>query len=259
MVTNISILGFGWLGKSIGERFISYGDNIKISTTSESKHLKLKNSGLTSFIVNVNTKIFPKSFFQSRTLIITIPPQELSSYKTLILRIQDSPVENVILISSTSVYSPSNKIISEESDLKNSSLVQIEKLFSESPYFKTTIIRFGGLFGANRHPGKFFKNRILINPEHSTNMIHQSDCVRIIEQVLVKNKWGEIFNACAPTHPTKKNFYSMAAVSIGEEKPLTGISKGIGKTISSDKLIKVLDYQFLYPDLIEIWKCHSIF
>ncbi|SMG63646.1 [similarity to] dTDP-glucose 4,6-dehydratase, partial [methanotrophic bacterial endosymbiont of Bathymodiolus sp.] len=61
-------------------------------------------------------------------------------------------------VSSTSVYANLNTIVNEEegAELGQSALYQIEQLFSNNTHFLTTVVRFSGLIGYKRHPGRVF-------------------------------------------------------------------------------------------------------
>ena len=84
-------------------------------------------------------------------------------------------------------------------------------------------------------------------------MIHRDDCIGIIEQIIKKSIWNETFNACADTHPTRREFYSKAALAIGEDVPdfIETNSKN-KKIISSHKLKMMLNFKFKYHNLLDI-------
>jgi nucleoside-diphosphate-sugar epimerase len=127
-------------------------------------------------------------------------------------------------------------------------------MFTENHRFQTTVLRFGGLFGYDRKPGNFFpKGRIIDNPGGFVNMIHRDDCIRIIERIIAKNIWNETFNGCADTHPTRREFYTKAALNLGYEVPtFNETGSGEYKIISNQKLKTMLEYEFKYPDLLNI-------
>lgn len=174
----------------------------------------------------------------------------------MVKEIEKSPITEVVFVSSTSVYRDNNGTISESNsvDLTQGPLRTIEEMFRNGGEFKTTIIRFGGLVGYNRHPGKFFSNgKIVKNPDANINLIHRDDCIGIITKVIENEVWGEIFNCCADTHPTKREFYTQTAHSIGENNPIFESSHETKfKIISNTKTKKLLNYKFLHPDLMKI-------
>ncbi len=49
-------------------------------------------------------------------------------------------------------------------------------------------------------------------------------------------------------HPTRKDFYTLAAELIGKKTPQFSEETGLKRIISADKLIAELDYEYLFPD-----------
>ena len=121
-----------------------------------------------------------------------------------------------------------------------------ENLFKNTPELQTTIIRFGGLIGPDKHPVTMLSGRkVLNNGNHPVNLIHLNDCISIISSVIKQNWWGEIFNAVYPLHPPKKEYYSQEAVKRGLEIPeYSHTSPHSGKKIDSRRLIHVKKYIF---------------
>ncbi|MHB1196817.1 MAG: NAD-dependent epimerase/dehydratase family protein [Lutibacter sp.] len=255
MKESISILGCGWLGKPLAISLIKLGHKIKGSTTSEEKLPDFQEIGIAPFLINLDTlEENISTFLDSEILIVALPSKDIEGFKNLISHIEKSPVKKVIFISSTSVYGNSNEMVTEESETLPSALVTIEMLFKNSIYFETTIIRFAGLFGYNRKPGNFFsKGRKIPNPEGFVNMIHQDDCIQLIEKVIEKNAWNQIFNGCADTHPTRKEFYTKCTLDIGFEIPIfEQVTEIQQKVISNKKSIELLDLTYKYGDLLAI-------
>jgi nucleoside-diphosphate-sugar epimerase len=233
------------------------GHHVKASTTSKSRLPKLTSIKVEPFIFDI--EMFPsdiQTFLQANVLIINIPSKNISGFRNLTTEIEKSEIEKVIFVSSTSVYEDKNKIISESDGEESalSPLLTIENLLRNSEKFKTTIIRFGGLIGYSRNPGKFFsKGRLIQNPDSNVNLIHRDDCIEIISQIVEKEVWGEVFNCCADTHPTKREFYTQAAESIGEFAPeFANSGTKSFKIISNQKVKQFLNYEFSHPDLMKI-------
>lgn len=252
MKQQISILGCGWLGAALALHLHEkghqvFGANRSLTTTSELK-------GIIPFQVDISKRDNDyASFLATDVLIIAITSKSLEDFKDLILHIEKSKVQKVIFISSTSVYANSNSTVTEETQTKNTPLSAIEKLFQESTSFKTTLIRFGGLFGYNRKPGNFFKpGRIIENPEGFINFIHRDDCIGIIEQIIAQNKYDTIFNGCANDHPTRRAFYTKEAAKVGRtDLEFNEQSTNDYKIISSQKVVDILNYDFKYGNLME--------
>ena len=176
------------------------------------------------------------------------------SHSNLIAQIQQSSIQKVIFISSTSVYPRINKVMTEENEVvKNHPLVAIENLFRKNTFFETTIIRFAGLFGGERQPANWFKNgRKIPQPKGFVNMIHQEDCINIIHEIINQNCWNQVFNACSNHHPTRREFYTIAKLSKGFEVPEFKENEVYEwKIISSKKVQEVLNYKFIHDDLLK--------
>ena len=268
----ISILGCGWLGLPLAKSLLSKGYKVKGSTTSESKLELLKNAGISPFQIQLeenqiigNIEDFLK---ETDVLVIDIPPglrRETSTsnemtfvnkVKMLIPFIEKSGAQKVIFVSSTSVYGDSFPIveITEETQPNpdtesGKQLVIAETLLQSNAHFKTTVIRFGGLLGDDRHPVKFLAGRANVeNPDAPVNMIQREDCIGIIEKILKQvqhDNWGETFNAVAPHHPTRKDYYHKKAENLNLPLPtFAENSESKGKIISSEKVETILSYSF---------------
>lgn len=271
MHKQISILGCGWLGLPLGKKLIENNISIKGSTTSEEKLVVLEANKIQHYLIALqedkiigNTADFLN---ESEILIVDIPPKLRSSQtenfvskiKNLIVEIEKSAIKKVLFISSTSVYGDTFPIVelNEDSNPNPDSeggkqLVEVEQLLLSNKKFETTILRFGGLIGEDRHPIKFLAGKTNIeNPDAPINLIHQEDCIGIIEKILNQGQndiwnWNETFNAVAPEHPTRATYYHKKALEMNLKVPtFVKDSKSKGKIISSQKLQKLLNYSFL--------------
>lgn len=241
----------------MAEHFVLRGHHVKASTTSKSRLSELASIKVEPFVIDVGK--LPsnfQTFLQTDILIINIPSKDLDAFSNLAEEIEKSELKKVLFVSSTSVYENNNKIISE-SDGEESTLnplFTIENIFKNIRKIKTTVVRFGGLIGYNRNPGNFFsKGRLVHNPDSNVNLIHRDDCIEIISQIVEQDVWGDIFNCCADTHPTKREFYTHAAQSLGNPVPeFTNSGTKSFKIISNQKVKQILDYTFLHPELMKI-------
>jgi nucleoside-diphosphate-sugar epimerase len=251
----VSILGCGWLGKPLAIKLITEGYSVKGSTTSITKFNEFENLGIQPFLISLeDIPLTIHEFLASEILIVAIPSKNIEGFKKLIKYIEKSVIKKVLFISSTSVYISNNEVVDEYGLLQNSPLVTIENYFSSNTLFIATIVRFAGLFGYDRKPGNFFKNkREIPYPEGFVNMIHQDDCVSILEKILKENIWNEVFNACADTHPKRREYYTKTKEDLGIEPPVFAKNEQtIFKIISSKKLKSVLNFKFKYGDLMAI-------
>ena len=272
-MTQISILGCGWMGFPLAKSLLQNGFSVKGSTTSTEKLSVLKNSGIMPFLITLpegkTTGNLDGFLENSKILIIDIPPKLrgsekenfVSKIKNVITFIEKSSTEKVLFISSTSVYGDDNLEVTEQTKLNpdtesGKQLVQAEQLLQSNPNFKTTILRFGGLIGEDRHPIKFLSGRKNIeNPNAPINLIHQEDCIGIILEILRKAQndkleWNETFNAVTPFHPSREKYYTQKAIEFKLALPEFNFENlTFGKKISSSKVENVLKYTFTKPNL----------
>lgn len=257
-VTNtISILGSGWLGTPLAQHFANLNYAVSLSTRSQAKLNALSDTNITPYLIDIESLTATGAdFFNSDNLVINITSKNIEAYKNLICYIEQSQIKHVLFVSSSSVYSSSNSIVSEESNDENpdSVLYQIESLFRENQHFQTTIIRLSGLIGYSRHPGNFFRNgKQVEHAEAPVNLIHRDDCIGIINAIIQQNKWGHVFNGCADTHPSKRVFYSHARALLDLPNPVfVETANPEFKIVSNNKVKHVLDYSFSYPDVMTI-------
>jgi len=249
---NVSILGCGWLGKPLATSLLEDGFSVKGSTTSDEKIAILEDLGIETYQINIEDFEEYDAFLESGILVIAITSKNNDAFESLISQIETSTVQKVIFISSTSVYPQTNAVVTEENETIKSPLFKIEELFRNNTFFETTIIRFAGLFGYDRKPGNWFKDRKIPQPKGFVNMIHQEDCIEIIHEIIHKNCWNTTFNACSNHHPTRKEFYTNAKLSLGFDAPKFIDNEKLSyKIISSKKLQKELNYTFIHDNLLK--------
>lgn len=263
----ISILGCGWLGLSLAKSLLENGFLINGSTTSPDKILALQKVGINPFLIFIseseilgNMELFLNN---SEILIIDIPPKLrgnpsekfVAKIQNLIPFLEKSSLKKVIFVSSTSVYTDDNSVVTESTipqpeTESGKQLLEAEFLLQNNNDFQTTIVRFGGLIGDDRHPITFLAGRKNIeNPDGPINLIHQKDCIGIILKIICHTEpvevWNATFNAVAPFHPSRKDYYTKKAMELNLEIPEFDESKpSIGKTVLSEKIERVLGYTF---------------
>jgi nucleoside-diphosphate-sugar epimerase len=265
-VHSISILGCGWLGLPLAEQLIKQNFLVKGSVTRPERLGLLHQKKIIPFEIRLtDTSIIgvqQEEFFNSDLLIVNFPPgrkPNVINYHTaqiqqLIKAVNKSSISQVLFISSSAVYPDLNKEVVETESvrpLKSSgkALLEVERLLRSQQKFTTSILRFAGLIGPDRHPGKFLAGKKNVpNGAAPVNIIHRDDCIALIAELIQQQAWGEIFNACADIHPSRKEFYTIAAEQLGLEIPSFSSDAVEFKIINSDKIKKRLGYSFKYPD-----------
>ncbi len=264
---SISILGCGWLGAPLAKALISDGHPVKGSTTSREKLTVLTQAGIEAFLISIDEKNIAGNigdFLQSELLIIDIPPKlrnhqtENFVKKIELLRqfIERSTVKNVLFVSSVSVFGNHQGAVDEntfpEPDSESGKqLSASENLLKQSACFGTTILRFGGLIGADRHPVYFMTGRKTGLPEASVNLIHLEDCIGIVRHIIAHQLWGKTFHGVSPFHPSKELYYSKIARQLGLPGPefQQGTEGTQHKTVGSVNLKEPPAYHFKQLEL----------
>ncbi|MFZ5554352.1 MAG: SDR family NAD(P)-dependent oxidoreductase [Bacteroidota bacterium] len=257
MNKTVSILGCGWLGKALAHQLTDSGFTVKASRTSVFIDEKL---------IPFTIKVSPAGiqgeniteFFRADTLIISLTPgrteeknnEFILSVRQLIPFVKN--IRQVIFISSTSVYPDINGEVSEEEIFlaekgSGKTLTDSEQILMQANE-NTVVLRFGGLIGHDRLPGKFLSGKTnLKNGNAPVNLIHRDDACGVIKTIIEKNITGEIFNSCMNDHPLRKDFYTRAAQLSGLPVPEFDDNEVHKfKIVNSGKLQKIMGYRFIY-------------
>ncbi|WP_299337786.1 hypothetical protein [uncultured Psychroserpens sp.] len=264
MSHKICVIGCGWLGFPLAKKLVESHFIVHGSTTSFDKMEKLKKANIIPFLIEFTSDgiqgDIKACLSGCHTLVLNIPPglrknpesNYVQNMKQLIPHIETSSVENVLFIGSTSVYDDqyTSPVITEMSKTSSDpialKLLEVEALFQNNKTFKTTLLRFSGLFAKDRHPATFLSGRKeLKNGSSPVNLIHRTDCIEIILLILKQNIWNIVFNASTTPHPSKQEYYTRVCedmdIPIPEFKTDTADK---GKIINSEKLVHLLNYDF---------------
>lgn len=266
---NISVMGCGWLGFPLSKHLINQGHKVKGSSSTKGRLKILDQHGIEPYHIFVSDHIECQNcedFWNTDLLFLNIPPgrskgdvieRHPEEIKAVTEQVRKSGIPWVIFASSTSVYSKYGGLKTEEDIEANDTasdsgraLIQCEELLRNSAGFDATILRFGGLYGYDRHPGRRLAGRKnLAEANKPVNLIHQDDCIRIIHQTIAQNLRNDTLNAVSDEHPDKRSFYKAMAARYNLPLPEFSFDKNNNyRIVSNRKLKKVLDYRFLYPD-----------
>ena len=264
----ISLLGCGWLGFPLALNLISRGFNVKGSTTSPEKLPVLKASGIVPMLVQFDqSQPEPDltELLDGDILIVTVPPGRRTAdgpdnYKRmgeiLTEQVPGSSISKLIFISSTSVYSDSNSVLTEISEISPQTasakvIAEIEKSLLALP-IQVIILRLAGLFGPGRSPGRFFSGKTNIpNGLAPVNMIHQEEVVSLINSLIDSDSAKGIYIGSTPSHPTKEEFYTLAAHIDKLPEPDFIPEKLSWKIVNSERVENELGFSFKFPNLID--------
>jgi len=243
----LGIIGCGWLGTHIAER-VSNQYEIFATTTTESKIEGLQSKGFHVTLVNFPDELNP----QMKTwevashldaIIIGIPFSGIRGMQVSMKDRQQNLLKflgdykgQLFLMSSTGVYPEIDQDFKEED--KPAQEVESENFILEK-FPQTNIMRLAGLMGDQR----LLKNYNISNLDMLVNHIHYADICSVFEKMLENNSQSKVYNVVAPIHPNKKE-----VINSQNGLPYSGERTTKGRTISAEKLIKELNFEFQYPD-----------
>ncbi|MCH8567316.1 MAG: SDR family oxidoreductase [Balneolales bacterium] len=275
-IKTVSVLGCGWFGLPLAARLVRSGFWVNGSTTTPEKREKMKATGINDYLIRLSPGVRGEqdihSFFDTDSVIINIPPgrnrgSAASAYRLMIDNLlpylKSSPASQVIFISSTSVYPDLNRVVYEQDagcgQISESGQIMLdsENKLRDCQEFSTTILRFGGLYGDERHPAKYLAGRTgLPNPDAPVNLVHLEDCIRITERILRMNLGDEVFNVVCDEHPNRKTYYTESTRRLGLEKPQfvndeDNTASVSWKQVSNRNLKEKTGYQFKFKSPYE--------
>jgi nucleoside-diphosphate-sugar epimerase len=273
LLMKISILGCGWLGLPLAEHLRDHGHNIKGSTTSKDKLELLSGKKITPFLLKLDPHLDCENcddFWDAEVLVLNIPPgrnrDNIEDFHTkqiqsVIEKVTPSPISFVVFVSSTSVYPEKSGIVAEV-DTKpgeavrpsGNALLKAEEMLRSQSKFKTTVVRFGGLYGYDRHPANHLAGRKNLDRGNApVNLIHRDDCIGIIHKIIEENATNEIFNGVSDGHPPKNMYYPAAAKALGLDPPTYKDDESQDyKIVSNQKVKQLLKYKFKYPNPMDL-------
>ena len=271
----ISIVGCGWLGFPLAIHLLKNGyDHIKGSTTSPQKLPMLRQAGINAFLATLAPEAQEPHWpdlLSANTLIVDVPP--LSSTKggdfhpqqmrNLASLIKNSPLSEIIYVSSTSVYPELSRTlyevdVSNPSESASPCLVEAEQSITSlrKKDRTVTVLRCGGLMGYDRIPGKYVRGKKDVTTgDVPVNYIHRDDVVAIISGLLAKGIGNETYNVVAPEHPPRRAVYEKSCLENDWEVPTFTEPENPEpyKVVSSDKIVSHLAYSFTYPNPLDFY------
>lgn len=228
MTKTIGIVGCGWLGKSLS---VALSDEYSVECFSRDK--TTENS----------------SFWQSDTIIIAINTKD--NYLNTLEKIAKltSNSSNIILCSSISVYREFETVVDEDVIITKDGVQKQAEDLMLTLRDAVVILRLGGLMGEDRISGRW--KSISKFSDTKVNYIHRDDVVAITKQILKKTLKSKIYNLVAPLHPLRSEVHKKNSEKFGFV--LGEFEAKISKVVKSEKIVKELGYDFIYPNPLTFW------
>lgn len=265
----ITIIGLGWLGVPLASRLMAQGMTVTGTKTSLDGVEAAKRVGIDCYQLQLipelqcDTDDLSELMEETDVMVILLPPSKvsLSEYIVAIEQLVDSAISyqipRIIFTSSTSVYGDVDGVINEDAPLLGETasaqaLITVEQWLHDLPNIQVDVLRLAGLVGEKRHAGRFLAGKQQVKgANQSVNMVHQDDVIAAILLLIQQSNGGHTYNLCAPEHPTRRQFYTEAAKSLGLTPPEFALEEheATGKTIDGNRICQEMgfEYEFTHP------------
>lgn len=270
----ISICGCGWLGLPLAKYFVSQGYSVCGSTRDHDKAAMLEAEGIRSFTLklpvilnesgNADSSLSP--FFSADLLVVNVPPgrqdgaaQEfIAKIKSLSRAAKHAGCRKLIFVSTTSVYGCVSGVVTEESYPRPDTAsgvahFELEQWLAKEWGDDVRVLRLAGLIGPGRHPVRFLAGREgITNGSDPVNLVHLDDCLEAVKQIAAIWPDKQVMHLAAPSHPTRRDYYTAMALKAGLPQPDFSVSvKGGGKEIDASHTCQLLGMRVKHVDLMQ--------
>lgn len=254
----MSVLGCGWFGLVLAKTLKRQGIEVSGSARTTVSLNQISKAGIKALkiVVGESDEKQLNSFFATDCLLIAFPlsaksEEEVDIMANWFASYQGVP-QKVIFISSTAIYKPQGKVSEDSLTEKNGRgglLVRFEEKLHRVFGDRLTILRFAGLIGEERNPGRFLSGKNdLKQASAPVNLLHLDDAVALTILAIETQHCSGIFNACGDLHPSRKTFYTQASSKLGLPKPMFSEEKSNEKIsykrVDNSKVKQALNFDF---------------
>lgn len=232
----IAVIGCGWLGLPIASDLVDRGLKVIGTTTREERISDIEKHGVRGRIYRMGDLNPP----QAEGYVINVPPSKTTDYVASLRATAEQlpPTSNVLFVSTTSVYTnmmdvfPESQVVpgspspadynttSKHSPIPIAELIQAEGIFWTGSNGRATILRCGGLVGPGREPGRFLAGKSNVpDPDSLVSISTLGKVVHMVALIIATGDWGKVINAVERNRPTRREFYTKAALDLGLEPP----------------------------------------
>ncbi|QYJ91463.1 SDR family oxidoreductase [Shewanella halotolerans] len=291
MITSVAVVGCGWFGLPLAKVLVSQGLKVTGSKRSPQDAEALSADGIAGFALDLEALESEDLSSRAReaitqglacdALVINIPPGlrrgdngYLDRLKRLKVLIGTHEYQRIIFISTSGVYPAGGdrsgsgcvEIDAKAHSPGSETLLAAEALFSGAnseggvsnnhsaggeSNNNCVVVRFAGLIGPKRHPGRFLAGRENVPGGNlAVNMVHLDDCIGAVTSLLkAEGPLSPAYNLCAPLHPTKAEFYQKAATQLGLTPP-SFIEGDLAedKRVDGGLITRELNYRYKFTD-----------
>jgi nucleoside-diphosphate-sugar epimerase len=268
----IGIIGCGWFGLPLAQALKLQGHNVIGTKRSIEGCQQLASLGITAYPLDLDDDTFVNNIsalLECQVLVVNIPPglrqkvgkaesRYLEQLGNLVHLIGPRRFQKLVFISTTGVYPstvnaelPLNETDAVAHNESSEILLNAEALFASMD--NSCILRFAGLVGPNRHPGRFFAGKTGISGANvAVNLVHLDDCISAVIKVINADKTAPVYNIVAPVHPSRGEFYPLATTHLGLIAPVFNQQLMPSKVVSGALICEQLGFVYQYPDPLKM-------
>lgn len=286
MITSVAVVGCGWFGLPLAKALVAEGFKVTGSKRAQEDAKALSADGIAGFALDLEQLSDSDALsdkdseaitrgLECDAIVINIPPGLRRGDNGYLKRLErlkalmgNHSYQRIIFISTTGVY-PSGGDCTERDAKAHSpaseTLLAAEALFSADEALlladncvggkqaasHCVVLRFAGLIGPKRHPGRFLAGREGVPGGNlAVNLVHLDDCVGAVVALLkAQGPLSPAYNLCAPLHPTKAEFYQLAATQLGLTPPSFVEGDPVDdKRVDGGLITQELNYQYQFTD-----------
>lgn len=268
----IGICGAGWLGLPLALHLQQQHHQVSVTKRQLEEVELLKMQGVSCVQFALGDRLAAENLaplFASQVICLNIAPGRRSldpeSFTNKMCEFvsfaKDAGVQNLIFISTSSVYGESTRTVYEYSSVdpmtaSSKAHVAIEQHINQTFKERACILRLGGLVGDNRHPAKTLAGKKgLTNGQRKVNLVHQYDAIAAISAIIEKNGYGQTLHLSAEDHPSRQTYYQTVAELLALEAPdflPIDDPEDIGKELNCDLTIEKLGLELKYPSPLDM-------
>lgn len=255
----IGILGAGWLGLPLARALLAAGKQVAVTVSSVEKAARLQGEGINAYPLTISADM-PGADKKEQwpipceTLVICVPPSKTDDYPLAVAHAcalaKAHGTRRVLFVSATSVWGAGQAEGEQPKPrhARGERMLAAEQAVQAAGFECVMIVRPSGLYGPDRHPGRFLAGKTLEGGALAVNLVHLDDVVAACLLLLERGKDGDAYNLSAPVHPRREQFYPFAARQLGLPAPLFIEPAGAFLPIDGLRICEQLGFNYRWPD-----------
>ncbi|HHQ4517945.1 TPA: NAD-dependent epimerase/dehydratase family protein, partial [Aeromonas veronii] len=246
-------------GLPLARALLAAGKQVAVTVSSTEKVARLQGEGIDAHPLTISAEM-PVADQQApwpipcESLVICVPPSKTDDYPQAVAKAcalaKASGTRRVLFVSATSVWGAGQQEGEEPQPrhARGERMLAAEQAVLAAGFEVVMIVRPSGLYGPDRHPGRFLAGKTLDGGAQSVNLVHLDDVVAACILLLERGKDGDVFNLSAPVHPRREQFYPFAARQQGLPVPVFIEPAGEFQPIDGQLICQQMGFNYRWPD-----------